>query len=160
MHELRAAFAEVYPPAAPEFHYHWLTFARTAIAEDKRRGRYVYPISGTISKDYDPMVGDPIILPGKAIFHDSKESFYRALGKKWETSSGDSRPGDSSIKNSRNTISQRLQSSEGRKDFSGEVEDSVGEDQKSGKLLDRIDKQGEGESISKSYIPIISSPNL
>lgn len=68
MHKLRETVAEIYPPSAPEFLFHWSMFARTAMAVDARRGRCTYPIGVT-------MVGDPFILPGKAIFHDCKESF-------------------------------------------------------------------------------------
>lgn len=93
MHELRYQFAQIYPPSAPEFLYHFSTLAQTAIAEDVRRGRHAYPIGGSISSDFDPMEGDPFILPGKAIFHDSKEVFRRALGKEWNNSRSDFRNG-------------------------------------------------------------------
>lgn len=35
--------------------------------------------------DSDPMAADPLILPGKAIFHDSKEVFRREFGKDWNS---------------------------------------------------------------------------
>lgn len=57
--------------------------ARTAIAEDVRRGCDADPIGGQIPEDYNCMEGDPIILSGKVIFQDSKESFQQALGKDW-----------------------------------------------------------------------------
>lgn len=91
MHKLREQFAEIYPPSAPEFLYHFLTLARTAIAEDVRRGRHAYPIGGIMQPDFDAMAGEPFILPGKAIFHDSKEVFKRALGKDWNTNRQDYR---------------------------------------------------------------------
>lgn len=81
MRDLRDAFAKIYNPKAPEFHYHFSALARTAIAEDARRGRIPYPVGGTMSADYDVMEGNPVILPGKAVFHDSKESFARTLSR-------------------------------------------------------------------------------
>lgn len=81
MCDFRDYFAKIYNPNAPEFHWHFSTLARTAISEDSRRGRTPYPIGGTLHADYNVMVGDPIILPGKAVFQDTKESLRRALAR-------------------------------------------------------------------------------
>lgn len=112
MQQLQDDFAKVLSPKAPYFHYHFSTFARTAIAEDIRRGRTAYPIGGYIPADYDCMVGEPIILPGKAIFQDSKDVFHRALGKDWEESS-------SSIRGKNTQSSSNI-----IEDFSGSTLDS------------------------------------
>lgn len=96
MAELRDAFAKIYNPATPDFHYHFSTLARIAITEDIRRGRKGYPIGGVIPADYDIMVGDPVILPGKAIFYDSREALHRAMAKDTSTL------GDSEIRRSQN----------------------------------------------------------
>lgn len=162
MHELRDAFAEIYPPSAPEFLFHWSTFARTAIAEDARRGRRTYPVGGTMAEDFDPMVGDPFILPGKAIFHDSKESFRQALGKNFNEQRTDLRSPNISVDNSQETSSQQISSKSGKKKADSTIveEGETGGEEKVASLLERLQPSEEGQSISHSYIPISSNPNL
>lgn len=92
MCDLRDAFAEVFDPRAPDFHFHFSTLARTAIAEDIRRGQKGYPIGGTMSADYDVMVGDPVILPGKSVFHDSRDVFKRARDRESIISKSNQKP--------------------------------------------------------------------
>lgn len=86
MHKVRDQLAQIYPALAPEFLYHLSKLARTDIAKDVRRGRHTYPM-GVYCQILTPWKEiHPSILPGKAIFHDSKEAFRRALGKDWNSS--------------------------------------------------------------------------
>lgn len=162
MHEFREAFAEIYPPSAPEFHYHFSTLARTAIMEDARRGRRTYPIGGTMGPNYDPMVGNPIILPGKAIFHNSKESFQRALDRVYNAGRIASQPEDQATENTRSTSSQKISGSLGKRRMDEEPRSGSFkiEEKESGNLLDRVAPLQEGKSNLDSYIPLLGNPNL
>lgn len=172
MHELRQAFAKIYPPSVPGFHYHFSTLARTAITEDARRQRFAYPVGGTMGEDYDPMVGDPIILPGKSVFHDSKDSFRRALGDDWNQNRNDTRS-QSRAENisTQHTLQSENSSRINPSDLSNK-KSNIGEEgvSKSGKaeegsqeresLLDRMEPSFQGQSFLSSHIPARGSPNL
>lgn len=172
MHELRQAFAEIYPPSVPGFHYHFSTLARTAITEDARRQRFTYPIGGTMGEDYDPMVGDPIILPGKSVFHDSKESFRRALGSDWNQNRTNARS-QSRAEDipSHNTLqfesSSRItpsvlpsnRTSEKQEGMDKSAKDE-GRFKEEDSLLDRIEPTFQGQSFVSYHIPTRNSPNL
>lgn len=162
MHELRDAFAEIYPPSAPEFLFHWSTFARTAIAEDARRGRRTYPIGGTMAQDFDPGMGDPFILPGKTVFQGCKEVFRQALGRNFDQQRTDLRSPNISIVNSQEIPSQQISSKLGKKKAESSMgdEDDAGGEEKVASLLERLQPSEEGQSISHSYIPVSTIPNL
>lgn len=108
MCDLREAFAKIISPQAPDFHHNFLALACTAITEDIRRGRHPYPIWGLIPANYDCMVGDPIILPGKYIFQDSKDVFLSALGKDWNTIRSELRVKEEQVPKSRNFSHRRV----------------------------------------------------
>lgn len=163
MEQLCEAFAAISPPLAPDFLYHFSKLARTAIAEDFRRGRHPYRIGGMVPENYDPMVGKPFILPGKSIYHNSKEVFRRALGKDWNSNRSDSRNNTMNLEAFSNTTQEKDNPFTDANDekiyqsFLPTQSDGVKDDHTKD-FLERIDKSPKGKSNISGRAPLHPQP--